>query len=491
MKGIKKILAVMVAMVMTLGLTAANVFAEGETTGSTITINRDDSWQSSETEDRKATYTYYKIFDADITEAATVDPKTGASTGGNVVYTISGDNAKAKVDALPEIFTAKLAADGKYYITLTDKNTGAEAIVTALKEMVAANKSLFPGKSETSASNPVVLNVGTDGYYLIEASNGKDLAVQTIGNVEINEKNDYPTIDKQQKKDAGETFVDTTVEAEIGKVIDYKIVVHIPADANKAIYVVDKMSAGLTYNGNYDAKIDGAPVTSVDMAATDPGYVSPAPEGYTIPFQKKFADTIVSANRGKDIVITYTATVNANALVPTGRENEAKLVYDEGNYVLKDKVEYTTYFTGIVKVDGADENTKLENVKFTITVGGKAYNVTKSGDYYIPGGDSNEVITDANGLIIIRGLDNTKTYTLTETETKPGYNLLETPKNLVLVEDNSQHPYATTTFDKVVNNKGTVLPSTGGIGTTIFYAIGSILVVGAGVLLISKKRMFN
>ncbi|MBQ7437567.1 MAG: LPXTG cell wall anchor domain-containing protein [Oscillospiraceae bacterium] len=91
----------------------------------------------------------------------------------------------------------------------------------------------------------------------------------------------------------------------------------------------------------------------------------------------------------------------------------------------------------------------------------------------------------------IRGLDNDKNYILTETETKDGYNLLNGTVTLTKVKDEGTAfaDKAANTFDKVENNKGTTLPSTGGIGTTIFYVVGSILVVAAGVLLITKKRM--
>ena len=100
-------------------------------------------------------------------------------------------------------------------------------------------------------------------------------------------------------------------------------------------------------------------------------------------------------------------------------------------------------------------------------------------------------MTDENGLIIIRGLDKDKTYTLTETETNDGYNLLDGDVTLTLVEDKSADIPTDATFAQVQNNKGTVLPGTGGIGTTIFYILGSALVIGCGIVLISRKRMNN
>ena len=156
-----------------------------------------------------------------------------------------------------------------------------------------------------------------------------------------------------------------------------------------------------------------------------------------------------------------------------------------------DTVPYTTYFTGIEKVDGENKDTKLANVEFTLKEGDAEFKVTKGDDgVYIPDASgSATVVTDASGLIKIRGLDKEKTYTLTETKTNDGYNLLDAPKTLTLVEDTGNVFSTTTTFDQIENNKGAVLPSTGGIGTTIFYVVGALLVVGAGVVLVTRRKV--
>ena len=500
----KKLVALFLALALVLSLTAVAFATTGDgepaaepvASGSTITINRDSTWDK-DAENAEATYTYYKIFDAAITTPAAVDLDDGSNDGsGVVVYTISGADAADKVAALPAIFNADLAADGKYYITLVDSTTSAADIVAALQTMVANNATLFPGTEVTSDDDPVVLNVGTDGYYLILASNGKNAVVQTIGNVEINEKNDYPKVDKAQKKAADPSYTEAVIPAEIGTTIDYQITVTVPADANKPIYVYDKMTAGLELVTS-DENTDGLTVTpAVDYAAiasTDTDHYD-ADATWQIVFD---TDTVI-ANRGNDIVITYSALITEDCLVDEGRENEVTLKYDEDNYILKDKTTYTTYFGGIEKVDGNDSRIKLEGVVFEVTVGGAAFNVTavtKGGDgedkdtvlYYIPGGDSNEVVTGKNGLVIIRGLDGDKTYTLTETETNDGYNLLKTPVDLTLEEDEGA-AYSNATYDVVENNQGVELPSTGGIGTTIFYVVGGLLAVGAAIILVSRRK---
>ena len=118
-------------------------------------------------------------------------------------------------------------------------------------------------------------------------------------------------------------------------------------------------------------------------------------------------------------------------------------------------------------------------------------------------GATTTVKTDAAGQIRIRGLDDDKTYTLTETvNPNAGYNMLAAPVTLTLQEDTytvvdengtetttSSYDGATDdTWQDVVNNKGSILPSTGGIGTTIFYIVGAVLVLGAAAIIIARRK---
>ena len=117
-------------------------------------------------------------------------------------------------------------------------------------------------------------------------------------------------------------------------------------------------------------------------------------------------------------------TINDDALADLDRMNEATLKYGNNYESLPHSVKYTTYFGGIIKTNSDAE--PLEGVKFDLFEGGEAFPVKLVEGVYLPDpeGDSNEVVTDADGLIRIRGLDDDKEYTLTETETLPGYNML-------------------------------------------------------------------
>lgn len=199
-----------------------------------------------------------------------------------------------------------------------------------------------------------------------------------------------------------------------------------------------------------------------------------------------------------------------------------------------DEATVYTYAIAWVKINKSAES--LANAKFQLPFYVKA---TKDGNAYVYGGETagngltNEVTTDSTGVITIKGLT-AGTYSITETEAPVGYNLLTEPfeveakksgngetvktETVIYLDANGEVTDTETTrtvtkntdtdsfnnanatgteetsvpvyqFDPIMNLQGTELPSTGGIGTTIFYVIGTILVIGAGVVLITKRRM--
>ena len=107
-----------------------------------------------------------------------------------------------------------------------------------------------------------------------------------------------------------------------------------------------------------------------------------------------------------------------------------------------------------------------------------------------------DLVTPSDGLININGLD-AGTYYLKEIKAPDGYNTLTEPVTLTIAAEHTETSIKVglgtvdsgTMTKIVINNSGVVLPSTGGMGTTIFYVVGGLLMVGAAVLLVTKKRM--
>lgn len=238
------------------------------------------------------------------------------------------------------------------------------------------------------------------------------------------------------------------------------------------------------------------------------------------------------------VTVEYSAVLNKTAQIGlSGQENAVKLEYSNDSYwdgsgtpttskTPEDKVIVFTYELDVTKQDSVTDK-KLKDAEFNLKNAADKYaKVDENG--YVTGwvdtvAEASVLKSDANGLFKVIGLDD-GTYTLTETKAPTGYNLLNAPVTLKLdattangqnwdvfdatkaltdltltVDTGAAQPAKTPgegdSFGKygvvettVLNTSGSSLPSTGGIGTTIFYVAGGVLVVGAGVLLITKKR---
>lgn len=478
MKGIKKLLTGILAATMIMGSTLSVSAAD-------ITIDRDSTYAQTNAEGEQI-YTYYKILSAEIVSAGTVDHDTGVVTGGNASYYV---DTQAKATALQNtgLFTATKAGQSKWIITLNSNQTTGEQIAEAVNAILKSNSNPFgAGQTKTSTGASTKIEGLEPGYYVITSSIGSTLIAQTLGeNVTIKEKNTYPGVDKKQKDANTTEFTDSNVDVQVGDEIEYTLSVSVPSTATKTINVIDTMSAGLTLVTD-SIKVDGFTEGTDWSVATTPAGAS---------FQVDVEPT--TATKGHTVVIAFRATVNENAIVDSGKKNEVEIVYD--NYHQKDTVPFKVYKSGVHKFDGNSKEA-LEGVKFSIYVGSVGdkttpLTVVKSGDYYVPStatNASNIVVTGADGNILVRGLDDDKTYWVYEEETLPGYNMPTTEagrsKQLTLVDDESD--YATESMAQVENNNGLVLPSTGGMGTTVFYIVGAILII-AGIAYFIVRRKAN
>lgn len=235
------------------------------------------------------------------------------------------------------------------------------------------------------------------------------------------------------------------------------------------------------------------------------------------------------------VTVEYTAILNSDAVIGlNGQENKVYLTYsnnpnwtgtgtpDDKGKTPEDKVIVFTYELDTTKVDGVDDSKKLADAKFKLsrktgengnTIEYAQVTSGKLTGWTTTEGEATELVSGEDGVFKVAGLDS-GTYYLTETQAPSGYNLLTDSIEVVLTAttENNQTWRGTAsdaltklevTADKIsgtvdtkmgigsitiANNKGSTLPSTGGIGTTMFYIGGGVLVAGAGVLLITKKR---
>lgn len=478
MKRTKSILAVILALALVL-VSGVVAFAAGETKGS-ITIDNAVKDQ---------TYTIYRIFDiADHT-----------SDYNGILYTV---NSKWN-----DFFTA--GAAGLNYVKkgangYVSWKTGANAAAFAKDAYSFAESKGIAKDGEKIATGSEVKFENLDlGYYLLHSSLDSVCSLDsTTPNVTIKEKNSKPTLDKEVQENSTGAYGKTN-DANIGDTVNFRITVNAVDGEPKNYVIHDKMSDGFTFNAVDSIKINnGNPLT----AGTDYTISTDCNDGCT--FEIKFIKAI---NPNDVIVVEYSATINDKAVVSgTGNPNESWLEYGDKHNVTKRSITRTYVWKFDVFKYTADGETEigLGDAEFRLykEVGGTKY-YAKAVINKIAGWSENvneayTFVSAADGTIEIVGLDE-GTYYLEETEAPAGYNKLAAPVKVVItkeINNETNEGTATITYSynggaastgtvKVLNNMGQELPSTGGIGTTIFYIVGAVLVAAAGILLITKKRM--
>ena len=465
MKMTKKImsLAIVFAMVMAMSV---SVFAAAD---GKITMTDATEGQ---------TYTLYKVFDATY--------KAGAN---NVSYTyvaateqdpflaaLQGENSPFTVNAI----TTTAALD--YNVILKD-NMAADDIVTFLN---AQKANLGTGVEKVAPEGGTIEWTALDyGYYYITSTMGTVVTVDSaLPEVNVVDKNTEPTISKEVQEDDGSTWGEKAV-AQIGKDVNFRLTVLNASPAVDQVngnggiannfVIVDDMPAGLTADAStVKVTIGGTEIKEGFEATVENANLKVVINAATLAAMDENNDTIV---------VTYSAKVNGAIDMDIDNTNTATLTY--GTYTDSDTAKVTSYDFLLQKTDGANVITGAKFKLYDAATAGneiKVVKVTEEDGFYYRVADANDTefaVIEA-GEVMIKGLD-TDTYYLEEIEAPAGYNMLTARQPVTPdVED------VTAT---VVNNVGTELPSTGGIGTTIFYALGGLMAVGAGVLLIAKKRM--
>lgn len=468
MKTMRKLFTVLLAVAMTLAL-AVPAFA-ADTTGS-ITITNPQEGQ---------TYTAYKIFDV-------------TYSGDNYSYTISGTDAaystvKTYADVTANGLTLTAVADtGKYNVSIDATKFSAASFAQHLKTNVG---SLGTGTPFTKVDNTMKASNLALGYYFVSGTSGTVCELATAKDIQIRDKNEAPEIEKTVNDD------DRTVE--IGQVLTFTITGKVPSTKGYTEFtyqVTDTMTEGLTFNNDVKVTIDGTDVTSAaTITKNGNGFVASVN-------MMNYQDKI-----DKPVVITYTATVNENAIQRDKETNTATLKYSNNpadkNAFGNSSVEVDVFSFNIVinKYATGNENTKLEGAKFVLKNAENKYYkydaATKAVTWVDDKSAATEVITDANGAARFNGLQ-AGTYYLEETAAPAGYNQLTKDITIVLdksgsatIDGAASAPGADHSLTAgVANSTGTMLPETGGIGTVIFVALGALAVICAGVFLVTNKRM--
>lgn len=356
-------------------------------------------------------------------------------------------------------------------------------------------------KNETDSKKSIAANNLPLGYYLVDSSVGALCNVNTTRpNVEINEKNGTPTVEKKVKEDSKDTF-ESSNTADIGQTLEFKTT--ITAQAGAQNYVLhDKMDAGLTFTGTVSVSLKKNDTKPEQILENNKDYVLKTSDlGEICTFHIEFTkDLCDSLSAGDQIIVSYSAILNENAVVGNaGNKNDTWLKYGNGTDTAHSSTTTKTYEIPVFKYTG--NNKPLAGAKFTLSKNSNGsdpielikvndetkdltYRVAKTGEKPV----ATEITTPSNGKFVIQGLD-ADTYYLTETEAPKGYNKLASPITIVIAEDGkvTSNGSEVTTVN-VENKTGTLLPSTGGMGTTIIYMAGAILVIASGIVLVSKKK---
>ena len=480
MKLMKKLTALLLTLVMVLGMGSVVHASETNPPKGTITIKNAID---------KQTYSIYRILELES-------------------YVAEKNYAYKATDAWKEFF--KTGA-GKDYLTIDDsgvvtsntklkEESDAAAFAKAALAYAKANTSTITKDDTTTAtSNTVIFDKLPLGYYLVDSSTGALCSLNTTADTAtIEEKNDVPSVEKT---------VDLAT-ANIGQTVTFTTTIKAQPGAEN--YVLhDKMSEGLTFDAN-----DANTVTvKKGTADVEKKYYTLKTTGLTdgctfeIAFEQDFCNTLT--DKDTIITVTYTAKLNEKAVIAGEGTNTTKLSYGDKSETAEAKTTTKTYEIPVYKYTMGTTNTKvaLAGVKFTLRENAAGTDLIELVDTktvaadgaavyrHATAGDATtvtEVVTPDSGRFTIQGLK-AGTYYLTETDTVTGYNKLTAPVTVVIDEngkvtvgDAGSQPVE---IVEIENKTGSLLPSTGGRGTMAFYIVGALLVLGSGVVLITKKRM--
>lgn len=509
-KHMKRFMALFAALALVLAM-AAPAFAAGAVTY-TITI-----------QNPVGKYEAYQIFKGRLDGDTLSDVEWGSG------ITEAGKTALGDAAIKAKALDGKGAADAQAFAKEVSAYLNTASAVASADYTAGASSTTISGLEA--------------GYYLVKNTDNSvegdnfytDFIIQVVKDQTVQPKGDKPTLEKQIKHNDG-TW-DVVGDNQIGDTVKFRTITSVPDTSRYTAYdytISDKMSDGLTSNVKSSADVV-IKVNDEDSKILDTSYYTVSATGnkfeVTVDIINAVRDSVMA--KGDKLYTYYTGTLNNNALVYDAgkQDNKAKLTYSnnpnsDSHGETAEKIVYDwTFKMTVKKVNGADTTQELTGAKFvlstkagldlgTIDDNGVPTNKTDlislkdnaDGTYTIAeNGTSGTTYVMTAGNIVIKGLDDAKEYYLYETKAPTHFNRLTDPVKVKISanyeSDGSTVDNVTISVDDgsadssmtvlVKNNAGTTLPTTGGIGTTIFYLIGGGLMVAAAVLLIAKKRMEN
>ncbi len=515
MKHVRKIFAFAVALFMAFAVALPAFAAElTETTPGTtksITITTPASAQSTDS----FNYTVYKVFDA-----------TSDGESANISYKAT---AGTEIEATDQLSKFKADAQGnvRYYTrentesAYTENNQGGN-----LSDGMIAAIASYSGKTEvgtvtiTGANESKTVNVKSYGYFYITTTSGTVVTVDSTNpSATVNDKNTLPTMDKDiasvTSANGGNhaTGTDnedenpTTATANVGDTINYTVTINAKEGADSYVYH-DVLSAGLTLVTTTEPVVTAGNQTLVkgtDYTLTKfaNNTTNGTDDNITITFAKTYLDSITADT---NITITYSASLNERAVIGNeGNTNSGTLDYGHNangqpNTTPADEPKIYSYKFQLVKdnaekkvLTGAEfklyQDEQCTNEIALVKVSDAEYRVATAAEKAAQGFTA---ATIEAGTPKINGLGN-GVYYLKETKAPAGYNMLAAAAEVTINGANNEAAISGDTYTnggvEVVNQAGTEMPSTGGIGTTIFYVVGGVMVAGAVVFLLTKRRV--
>lgn len=543
---LKKLTAIILSLALALSLaTVASAASTGTTNGS-ITI--DDNSNGAAVAGK--TFNAYRLFDLTATD-------TGADGNYDLYasYSYSAPWVQSFFNGLLGSATDVPISDALHYVTYgaTDINDTTQATAAEMQTFakaaaayIPANSVTYTGTATAGASGSVTISPLPIGYYIVMDATGATDSTSasacminyTTPNVTIDLKaTNVPNFDKESSNEwnDGGTY-DDEVYAAIGDAVPFELSSTVPDVQYYKSYILkfsDTMTDGLTFNADsLKVQIGSASYVyhaGAFYAATDTTYITAitaigytaGTNGFDLTLTLKDDDaTTALYNFGAAVSVTYTGTVNSNAVTADPQTNSATLTYTnnpngETHTTPPDTIKVYTLQMDLTKVDGSGQAITTDTATFALygpdsakaqTPADNSISATKTvgaNTYYFYG----IFTTDASGKISIEGLG-TGTYYLTETKAPNGYNLLPSDVEVMIDAtgegnakysrdggstwtDNDEQAIGHIALD-IQNNTGVILPSTGGMGTVLFTVGGSGLILGAGLFLaLNKKRVFG